>query len=620
MPETKEKKQILVGALVMIVILSVISLWRRPNLKVTDNTLNYDSGQDYLNSQEYLNYLKTIKVDKQASKQLFETILTQEDIKKEVETSLKTDQALSLPQIETNKIKTSNQNNSGAINQYLSESVSQVYSFNNKTLSLAPGLFEGSATVPDQLKPMVEQVTGDLYALSVPKDALSMHKALLEAYLSYADLIELAKSYKQGDYNQNSNLWPQLYKNYLVANASAGTYSQELQKLAGKYKITSIQVTDYYANKENVEKQNYAFIPKAYAVFGIGDTTFNFTLGDIPRIVMDSVKESLRSAFLQYAGSMLTKLVTKVEQNYKISNFLYYTDALVNAQYADDYLNKYVSETLDRQIIKKLIPQFNCGQQNESLKIVFKAKAQEYLGFDPNTISINDPNYYQKLAKVGDFMASPNGWETYYNDLAKMAQSQAEKASEKELTSSGLKTPRDIMQNNISSSINSIVSAERASFAAILDLGINNAESLISGTVAQLTQTLMNQFVFQGASNNGGNLAVLKEQSTCLASAVLTPVVALPVTQYQNSNKTTTTGSAMAFSCSGLSSLGSDCTTAVLEELSICANRPAEHTGQQSCSELKSSIYVEALLTECQKQIRPTSTCSALQAYLSKVP
>jgi hypothetical protein len=120
-------------------------------------------------------------------------------------------------------------------------------------------------------------------------------------------------------------------------------------------------------------------------------------------------------------------------------------------------------------------------------------------------------------------MASPEGWQQYYQSLAQTAQSEAQKAAENELSSSGLKTPRNTSANSISNSITSIVSAERASFAAILQLGINNAESIISATVAQLTQTLVNRFVFQGVTGNGGGIGVLKEQATCVAAAVVSP-------------------------------------------------------------------------------------------------
>jgi hypothetical protein len=215
-----------------------------------------------------------------------------------------------------------------------------------------------------------------------------------------------------------------------------------------------------------------------------------------------------------------------------IANFLYYSDALVSGQYTDDYLNKYVADPLDRQIVKKFIPQFNCGQ-NQDLRPLFQAKASQYLGFDPKSVSLDDQNYYQKMAKVGEFMASPEGWQQHYQGLAAQAQSEAEKAADKELSSPGLKTPRDIINNNIAKSINSIVSSENASLNALMQLGGQNAKSFISSFIAQLTQSLMNNFVFRGALASSGQPGVLKEQSTCLAAAQVQLVLPTPQTNYQ---------------------------------------------------------------------------------------
>jgi hypothetical protein len=232
-------------------------------------------------------------------------------------------------------------------------------------------------------------------------------------------------------------------------------------------------------------------------------------------------------------GAMLNKLISKIESNYMIANFLYYSDALVAGQYTDDYLNKYVADTVDRQVIKRFIPQLACGRNTADLRPVFEAKAKDYLGFTPANISPSDPQYYSKMAKVGDFLASPNGWEVYYEDLADQAESEAEKNADRELTSSGLKAARDQIKSGLAKSVSSLVSAQRASFTALLQLGAQNAEGIISGFVAQLTQTLVNNFVFKGVTGGpAGGVGVLKEQSTCVAVAQIQPILPLEGTVY----------------------------------------------------------------------------------------
>ncbi|MBI5529909.1 MAG: hypothetical protein HY918_00200 [Candidatus Doudnabacteria bacterium] len=616
MLETKEQKQYFAAAIVLIVILSLISFISKPNLKITD-TANQQKSNSYLDSQAYLNYLNTLKIDKQASQDLFQTIITKDEIKQEVVKALGADKPVVAPTIDSKKIKTSSASNTTSVSQYLTDSLSEAYSFNNNSLSQSTEVFGADSSAVNDLKPKVDQLESKLYAMTVPKDAVTLHKSLITAYAAYDDLLAAAQKYQPDDYSKNDALWPEVYKSYVVANSAANTYNDELGKLADKYKIAYVTVNDYYADAGSNQAAHNIFIPEAKAFLGL---SWSFTIGDIPRIIMDSVKEGLRSAYLQFMGSMLNKLVTKIEQNYIITNFLYYSDALVNGQYTDDYLNKYVNDALDRQIIKKFIPQFSCGQQNENLKPVFQAKASEYLGFDPSSVSLSDPDYYAKMARVGQYMSSPEGWQQYYQSLAQTTESEAQKAAEKELSSSGLKTPRDIQGSTISNSINSIVSAERASFVALLQLGVDNADSIISSTVAQLTQTLVNRFVFQGVTGNGGSIAVLKEQSTCVAAAVVNPVVALPLSQYQNTSVTATAQAATAYACSSVNSTNTDCSSAVLGELGICANSPSQHTGQQTCSDLKKSPYVSAMLSQCNLQPRPTAECSSLQNYLSKIP
>ena len=134
---------------------------------------------------------------------------------------------------------------------------------------------------------------------------------------------------------------------------------------------------------------------------------------------------------------------------------------------------------------------------------------------------------------MGDYLSSPFGWEQFYEGQAQIAKSEAEKAAERELTSPGLKTPRDTVNSAIAISVNNIIGASRASLNALMNLGISNSKSFISGFVSQLTQTLINKFVFRGAVPQNGALGVFKEQKTCLAAAQLAPVLPIDASVYQ---------------------------------------------------------------------------------------
>ena len=159
-------------------------------------------------------------------------------------------------------------------------------------------------------------------------------------------------------------------------------------------------------------------------------------------------------------------------------------------------------------MVKNFIPQVNCGNSKD-YSSAFKAKADQYLGFDPNGLDPKDPNYYTKLAKVGDFMSQPNGWELYYKGIASQAQGAAEKAAGNELTSPGLKTARD-PSGNIITPVEVSLGVMRAAFQRYLSEGRSDQQStVVERITGQITQQFLNSFVFQGV--------VLQEQKTCIS-------------------------------------------------------------------------------------------------------
>ena len=527
MLETKQEKQYFFTALILIIILSIVSIWSRSNTQ-NQPASNQQAGNELSNSQAYLKYLETLKVDSNASKALFLELFTQEDIRKEVELELKTDQPIKQPVISSSSISLSGKKGSAALTDYLANSTGIILQFNAQTKDASANLFSDDLTASTKVLSEYQKTFKELAAVGTPKEAVEMQKQLLAAFTTYGKFLQESKDYSQ---NTGQDIWPNVYFDYAAINDAMAAYNRELAKLSTQYNLSLTSIKPYYAAQQEGTQNKFALIKTANAAFGIGDVSI--TIGDIPRIIMDSVEQGLASSFAQFMGSFIQKFVAKIESNYMIANFLYYSDALVSGQYVSDYLNKYVDSSMDREVIKKLIPQFNCGKLDPNLKTVFQAKATEYLGFNPDSVSPSDPNYYQKMAKVGNFMASPQGWQSYYEDLANLAKSEAEKAVEKELTSNGLKTPRDTVNRSISNSINSIVSSEKAAISSMLQIGASNAKTLISSFVAQLTQSLMNNFVFRGATNVNGSIGVYKEQSTCLAAAQMQVVLPTATVQYQ---------------------------------------------------------------------------------------
>lgn len=235
---------------------------------------------------------------------------------------------------------------------------------------------------------------------------------------------------------------------------------------------------------------------------------------DIPSDIREGIKSGLESAFTQFASAYLSQLLTKIESNYKIANFLYYSDALVSGQYLQDYLNKYVPNSLDQRMILTFIPQFNCGK-NIDISQQLQQNAINYLGFDPKNLSPDDPNFSQKLSRMGDFLASPSGWNAYYQDIAAQTENAAEKAAQEEITSSGIKSPHDA-NGDIASSVNSIVQSEASGILSSLNLGTEHPDDLVGQMASGLTFTFIKNFAFKGA--------VFKEQATCLNATQIQPI------------------------------------------------------------------------------------------------
>lgn len=529
MLETKEQKQYFGIVVVLIISLIGVSVWNRTSFTFTDKKNYTNENNEVEAARKYLAYVNNLPIDKTASKDLFQTIITDQEIKQEVVMALESDKPVNMPVVDYSSFKIQQVSDKSAMEKYLSDTVSKTLDFNSQATQIQTALFTGDQNSLEKAKTLYNNYRQELLAVVVPKEAQNLHENLVLTMESYGKLLNTSQNYDAGDYTKNDEIWPEVYQNYSVINNAAKNYAEGLTKLTTKYQIAEINIPLNIANSSLPTKN--PFIKTTHAFLGIGDVTV--TVGDIPRIIMDAIKEGLRSAFVSFMGTMLNKLIAKIESNYMIANFLYYSDALVAGQYTDDYLNKYVSEHADRQIIKRFIPQLSCGKNTADLRPVFEAKAKDYLGFVPENISPNDPDYYSKMAKVGDFMASPTGWQVYYQDIADEAEAEAEKNADRELTSSGLKAARDQLKSGLAKSVSSLVSAQRASFTSLLQLGAQNAEGIISGFVSQLTQTLINNFVFKGVTGGpASGVGVLKEQATCVAVAQIQPILALDQTEY----------------------------------------------------------------------------------------
>lgn len=148
---------------------------------------------------------------------------------------------------------------------------------------------------------------------------------------------------------------------------------------------------------------SYALIPKqAKAFLGFGDLVIK--VGDVYDILKDIALAALRQVAINYANKFLTKFVDKLQDKYKIRNYLYYDRVLT-----DYYLNRYISDRItdpDLRGIYTLLergfvsgaPTGTTGGPDPRAALIPRLNAainkyyQKQGGIDPNKIYNPSPN------------------------------------------------------------------------------------------------------------------------------------------------------------------------------------------------------------------------------------
>ncbi len=524
MLETKNQQRIVAGILAVVLTATVASSCgsRRFDYASPDGTQH--TSADVERARAYLKYLESVPTDRTASNELFRQLLSEQDVKAELERKLKVQDPVELPAVADAEVAKSGETGAAAVRTYLERSLSAVSSYNALARQLTDQPF-GDREVATKVGGYLADLIGQLKAVPVPAEAAAIHKSLLSNYKAYQAFYQTSAAYGSGG---SQEPWPEVYHLYGAMDAALTGYERGLDALDAKYKLADAGPLRLAVSIPGEPEPNIPFVKTAHAFLGIGDFTINVTIGDIPRLIFDAIKVAVVNSFSKFILTFLQGIVNKIESNYAISNYLYYTDALVAGQYSDDYLKKYVADGFDRDVIKKFIPQLTCNRSNENLRPIFLAKAQDTLGFDPEGLSPQDPSYFTKLAQVGNFLAQPEGWQVTYRDLAAQAASEAEKSADRELTSLGLKSPRDATQLVIQKSLTSLDSTMKASLNNLLNVGTavstgSGFQGLITSLITTVTQAFISNFVFRGATN--APLSVLKEQSTCVAALQLSVVV-----------------------------------------------------------------------------------------------
>lgn len=508
---------------VMITILVTVTVADPASLVFKDST-DY-AAQNKLaeeNAKQYADLLASVEPNYEASQQLLEKIATEDIVRQQIESELNTDQKITIPVISDSQIKIADRNDKAAVTDYLNRLGSMVSNYNQ---DIQPGLNQVFGDNADQrlidnaaisTKALADNIRG----LPVPKDAVQMQKAYLATYQTYESFLGTAKQYSAG---VQPEPWPSVYNQYAVIDNQTAVAGTEMKKLSTKYALN-------LPEPENLSLNTHSVFPSF-----IKTANAQFAVVDVQAAVIAGIKVGLARSFGKFAIAMLDKLVAHIEKSFAIASQLYYSQDL-GRYYSVEYMKKFVTNPLEQDIIQKFLPQYFCINTGErELKKIFTAKAVVNQGSDI-IINPNDPDFLQKLARLGgDPKNYGNWWEDYYMTLAAQTQQEAAAAATKEVTSTGLKSGRDLATGEINKTMAAIFNTQEAAIAGTINLGTNNTENAIGQLVAAVVENLVNKFVFTplGAGTaGGGGISVIKETNVCLRTPQMKPIASIPNTPY----------------------------------------------------------------------------------------
>ena len=221
-------------------LLVIVTFWQPTNFQYQNNT-DYKklAAQNAAEQAAYQKYLDSIQSDPVASKDLFQQLVTEADVKAQVETELDVNQKVVLPNIADSSIEIAKTVSKDSAVSYFTRVAALTQDFNSKVVDTSSTLFSSDADAA-QLAAIDTVTTGfisNLQKTPVPPDAVNFHKAALANFQSYQNLVKLAEGYQS---QPEQSPWPQVYKNYAVINSEVGTAKQEFSQLDKKYSLSTL--------------------------------------------------------------------------------------------------------------------------------------------------------------------------------------------------------------------------------------------------------------------------------------------------------------------------------------------------------------------------------------------
>jgi uncharacterized repeat protein (TIGR01451 family) len=505
------EKNYFVVSIIAIVILSLLTFWsyspyRQKTKDASKETVAYENLSSAERQAIYDKFLKTTEEEREASKKIIQSAISEAEVRAMVEDKLDTKQKIVQPTLADSEIKITPRTGKEVVVDYFTRlsQPSSTFAIEASADSASSFVGTGSKTVLEAQRDQAVSFSKELRGLAVPKEAVAYHKSQILAVDRYVEMLDGVDKYA---FDSLDDPWSKTYRDYSILDTQTANLRNEYGSLDQKYALTEALSKIAFQPEGQVQSTVLDTVlgVKTASAFSI----FNFTIGDVIKTLRDFWEDFVSTLFANFISQFLQLMIQKLDETFKISNFLHYSDALVT-KYAPDYLNKYVSDPVDRAIAQRFIPQINCGKDNSDLKAIFDAKAQDYLGFDPNK---PDPNAspekaLDNLRKLYDSYASSYGQENKFLAIGGAAATQGFVAGGNELLSSGYKTALTEAGKGISTALAKVQGSVVSAIDKALGFGAGNTKSTAALIAASITQALINNFVFKGGF-------VLQDQATC---------------------------------------------------------------------------------------------------------
>lgn len=461
-------------------------------------------------------------VDEQASKIFWEQHLDKLEIAEEVNSDLGFNNGgkYVLPSIDEKRVVVKDDESEQAVEKYYTEmsGIISKYQKDNENLYENAWALDPEPFIAYKLARLSENMVDDMYEVEVPRPALELHKSALlgvEAEAKYAEQNDLYIR----DLLPRGGRWTGTANAFAAFQESARGLEAETQKLAARYTNLAI-LPDEPSGGFLEPKKAEAFLPAVPTQ----------TVWDWPRFIREALEAGVAYGTTTYVKNKVIEFVNTTEEQFLVRNYLYYTDAVINSKYADDFLNKYVQDPKSREVIKSLLPQYSCGQVDEAkLRQTLRDEALKQLGFDPKNLDPTDVAFYEKLLKASNpdttsAALSSDGAILFNWSLAIATGDRASGAANLELIAPGKKVPiLNEANKKIAVSLDYITNKINSAMSSVFDLVLPTNSTKGYGSLAAVAISAVTDII----SNLGiTNLVVLKEQQTCVKAPVFNPIVA----------------------------------------------------------------------------------------------